>query len=405
MTAVPPRPLRLAYLVSHPIHYQAPLLRMIAAQPDIDLKVFFQSDYLLRPEIDPDYGVAIDWEADLVGGFDSEILPRIGRDNRPSFFRPWTYGLSRRLATGRFDALWVHGYARFDNILAMLVGRFLGLKVLVRDEVTIDSKPRGPVRRALKRLFFALLRGLCDGYTVIGSLNAAYYRRHGIPDARMFLVPYAVDNRFFREGAALARRQGPDLRRELGLAADVPVILFVARLLEIKRPDTLLAAYAQVVGTCGSEQPSLVFVGDGPMRESLAADAVRLGLTQVRFAGFEGQTRLLSYYAMASIFVLPSQQEPWGLVVNEAMNCGLPVIVSDRVGCRADLVRDGETGLVVPVGDVDALATALHRLLADRPAAAAMGKASQALVDGWDHAADLRGLRRALGLPKTVPGP
>lgn len=402
MTAVSPRPLRLAYLVSHPIHYQAPLLRMIAVQADIDLTVFFQSDYYLGAEMDPVSGATVDCEASLISGYGSEILPRIGRDNLPSFFRPWTLGLSKRLVAGQFDALWVHGYARFDSLLAMLVGRLLGIRVLVRDEATLHSKARGPVRRVLKRLFFALLRGLCDGFIVIGTQNAAYYRQHGISEQRMFLVPYAVDNQFFQTGAEAARRRHPGLRQTLGIDPDAPVILCVGRLLDIKRPDTLLAAYAQVADVPGLPQPWLVFVGDGPMQAPLAAEAARLGLSRVRFAGFAGQDRLPAFYAMADVFVLPSEWEPWGLVVNEAMSCGLPVIVSDRVGCGADLVRDGETGLVVPVGNADALAAALRRLLADRPAAQAMGRAGQRLVAGWDYAADLRGLRRALGLPETA---
>lgn len=404
MTALPARPLRLAYLVSHPIHYQAPMLRMIAAQPDIDLTVFFESDYLLRPAVDDDYGVTVDWRTDLISGFTSVFLPRLGSDNRLSFFRPWTYGLCRRLVTGRFDALWVHGYARFDNILAMMVGRALGLRVLIRDDVTPDSKARGPIRRALKRVFFHLLRGLCDGFTAVGTLNGAYYRQNGIPEQKIFPVPYAVDNAFFQAGAAAAGRHSPDLRRELGLDRDAPVILYVARLLDLKRPDTLLEAYAKIAGGAEAEQPYLVFVGDGPMRAALTAEAARLGLNRVRFAGFEGQTRLAAYYAMADVFVLPSEWEPWGLVVNEAMSCGLPVIVSDRVGCRADLVRDGETGLVVPTGDADALAAALRRLL-DGGTAAAMGAAGRALIDGWDYAASLRGLRVAMGLPESYHAP
>lgn len=405
MTASPNRPLRLAYLVSHPIHYQAPLLRMIAAEPDIALTVFFQSDYLLKPEVDPDYGVEVDWQADLTGGFNHVFLPRIGRDNRPSFFRPWTYGFWKRLIDGRFDALWVHGYARFDNILAMLVARLLGIRVLVRDDVTAFSKTRGPVHRALKRLFFLFLRGVCDGFTTVGTLNAVYFREEGIPADRLLRVPYAVDNRFFREGAEKARQGGAGLRSELGIEADAPVILFVARLLDLKRPEMLLAAYARIVEAGDLGQPYLVFVGDGPMRTALEAEAARLRLSRVRLAGFSGQARLPAYYAMADFLVLPSDRETWGLVVNEAMASGLPVIASDRVGCHADLVREDETGLVFPAGDVDALAAALRRLLADRSATAAMGKAAQNLIENWDYAANLRGLRRALRLPGQAAAP
>lgn len=399
------RPIRIAYLVSHPIYYQVPLLRLIAAEPDIDLTVFFESDLSLRPVVDPGFGAAITWDVDLLGGYRHEFLPALGSVDELSFFRPWNYGLWRRLRQGRFDVLWVHGYAQFYNLKAMAMARLLGMRVLVRDEVTEISKPRGRVRRLLKRGFFFGLRHLCHGFTAIGTLNAAYYRRHGVADDRVFLMPYAVDNDFFRRGSAEARQRQPSLRAELGLEEGAPVILYLSKLQWFKHPDILLAAYARVAQQEGLNRPYLVFVGAGELRESLEAEAARLGLDHVRFLGFKGQRELPAFFDLADIFVLPSSREPWGLVVNEAMNGGTAVIVTDKVGCAPDLVKDGVNGLVVTSGDTDALAAALHRLLADRDATRRMGEAGLDIIQAWDYAADLQGLRRALGLSRTPPSP
>ena len=137
--------IRLAYLVSHPIQYQSPLLRLIAGEPGISLKVFFRSPMGLKPYADAGFGRTIAWDTPLLEGFEHEFLPALDNPMRVSrYLRPLNYGLARRLRQGGFDALWVHGYARVFNAIAMAVGKRQGLKVLLRDEATPISMPRGP---------------------------------------------------------------------------------------------------------------------------------------------------------------------------------------------------------------------------------------------------------------------
>jgi glycosyltransferase involved in cell wall biosynthesis len=380
------RPIRVAYLVTHPIHYQLPLLRRIAADPEIELTVFFQTFHDQPPC------------SDLPGDIRHEVLPALDGHGRPGFFRPLSLGLWRRLWRGRFDVLWVHGYARLHHLTAMAVARLAGLRVLVRDEATAVSRPRGALRRLAKRGFFGVLRHLCHGFLSIGSLNAAYYRANGIPEDRLFPVPYAVDNDAFRAGVAAVRARRPELRRQLGLEDGAPVILYVGRLVECKRPGDLMAAFALACADAPHPRPYLLMVGEGELRPALEAEASRLGLDRVRLLGFRAQEHLPAYYDLADIFVLPSAQEPWAMVVNEAMNCGLAVVASDRVGAAADLVRDGENGVVFTAGDVDGLAAALRPLLADPARRQAMAEAGLAIVGDWNLAAAHRGLRQALGL-------
>ncbi|WP_298373326.1 glycosyltransferase family 4 protein [Azospirillum sp.] len=396
------RPVRLAYLVSHPIHYQVPLLRRLAADPDIDLTVFFQSDLTVRGGFDPTYGTEIHWDVDLLSGYRYEFLPANGPLDVIDFWNPRTHGLWSRLREGRFDALWIHGYARFYHLKAMAMARLTGIPVLVRDEATAISRRRGPVRRLFKRAFFLILSRLVRSFLTIGCRNAAYYRQCGIPDDRLIGMPYAVDNDYFRTAADAARPQLPTLRATLGLDRDSPVILYASRLEGRKHADDLLAAYRRLVESGQTHRPYLLFVGEGELRLWLETEIARLGLDRVRLLGFRGQQELPALFALADVFVLPAVHEPWGMVINEAMNAGTTVVACDQVGCTADLIEDGVTGCLVAARDVDGLAATLLRLLADPEARRRIGAAGRDRISRFSYAEDVRGLRLALGLDATI---
>ena len=394
------RAIRLAYLVTHPIQYQAPLLRLVASQPDIDLHVMFASDFSVRPFADPDFGRAIAWDVPLLDGYSSEVLPRLGRKladgELPSFWRPLSRGIARRLVAGRFDALWVHGYNRASHWAAMLAAKRHGLAVLVRDEATQVSAPRSALKRLAKQLYFRALDRLVDGYLAIGSLNRDYYLAHGVAPHKLFAMPYAVDNQFFQAGFARAATERAVLRARLGIPPDRPVILFAAKLIARKRPFDLLEAYAKIAADPAARAPVLLFAGDGPLRPALEAAIVHRGLGDARLLGFQSQAQLAALYDVADLLVLPSERESWGLVVNEAMNAGCAIVVNDRIGAGADLVRGGDNGFVYPCGDVEALAVSLRSVLRDPERCRAMGRRSRALIDQWSFAEDLAGLRAAL---------
>jgi len=388
---------RVAYLVSHPIQYQAPMLRQIAAQPDIDLTVLFQSDLSLGPYADRGFGHTLRWDVPLLEGYRYEFLPGLWRHGPVTAQRPVSWGFARRLRRRNFDALWVHGYARCVNWAAMLCAKASGLKVLLRDEATAFSAERSRFRRQAKRLFFRSLSGIVDGFLAIGSANRSYYLAHGIAAERIFSMPYCVDNEFFAERARAAAPSREERRRALDLDPGRPVVLYASKFEARKRPDELLRAYEHLVPQSRAEaRPYLLFVGDGALRAGLEAEARAKGLSDVRFLGFRNQTELPALYDLCDAFVLPSTSEPWGLVVNEVMAVGRPIVVSDRVGCARDLVRTGINGFVYPAGDARALADALGEILRDRDRAARMGLQSRSILAGWSFAEDIAGLRAAL---------
>jgi glycosyltransferase involved in cell wall biosynthesis len=388
---------RIAYLVTHPIQYQAPMLRFIASQPDIYLKVFFQSDMSIKGHFDRQFGRAIQWDVPLLDGYDHEFLPSVGRRDRLSRIRPLSFGIARRLWQGNFDALWVHGYSRWFNWIAMLAARSMGIATLLRDDATLLSQPRSAVKVRMKRaIFFPALRTICDGFLATGTRNREYYLYNGICAERIFLVPNCVDNDYFARTAQSASARREVFRAELGLSAGRPVILFAAKFLPLKRAGDLLAAFERVLARWqGPDPPYLLLVGEGETRSQLEAQAVTLG-DNVRFLGFRNQSELPGFYDLCNVFVLSSQFETWGLAINEVMNAGRPVIASDRVGCWPDLVHDGVNGCVYPCGDVAALADALDRILRAPDGGEAMGKASLDIVGRWSFKEDLQGLRSAM---------
>jgi glycosyltransferase involved in cell wall biosynthesis len=213
------------------------------------------------------------------------------------------------------------------------------------------------------------------------------------------LVPYAVDNAFFRAETAASASTREELRTSLGLAKGRPIILYASKMIERKRPSDLLEAYVRLSPSGKTEpHPYLLFVGDGEMREALERRASRLCWSSIKFLGFKNQTELPSYYDLCDVFVLPSVREPWGLVVNEVMNAGRAVIVSDQVGCGPDLVKNGRNGCIFEAGSTDSLHNALCNVLNAAERCRAMGRESLKVIDQWSFESDVAGLKAALRL-------
>ena len=330
------RPYRLAYLVSHPIQYQAPLLRAIAADPQIDLTVFFLSDFSLRRHQDPGFGAEVQWDVPLLDGYRSVFLPAWGPNDLRAPLRPFSYGLSRHFRAGKFDALWLHGYAHQVNLRALLVAKQQGIKVFVRTDAQLGSLAGRPlVRRGKDQALRWLFRRI-DAFLASGSLNRDYFLHQGAPPEKIWLLPYVVDNAFFQAQAARVRPEREALCAELGLEPGRPIILFASKFQRRKRAGDLLEAYA-CLSEDGTQEPHpyLLFVGDGEDRPRLEARVGELGWSSVKLLGFKNQTELPRFFDLCDVFVLPSENEPWGLIVNEVMNAARPVIVTDQRRSRA----------------------------------------------------------------------
>jgi glycosyltransferase involved in cell wall biosynthesis len=253
-------------------------------------------------------------------------------------------------------------------------------------------------RSALKNLFRRPLIGTyyrqLDGVLAIGSANREFYRAIGVPQRRIFNMPYAVDNDRFMRGARLANSERKELRASFGVDDNRPIVLYAAKFQRRKRPDDLLRAAARLKRE--GVIFHLVMVGSGEMDTDLRALAQHLGPSNIHFAGFVNQSALARVYAACDLFVLPSENEPWGLAVNEAMCAGLPIVASTEIGCVPDLVHDGRNGRAFSAGNVAGLTDALRPLLTDPDLRRRMGAASRDIIARWSYAECRAGLQAAL---------
>jgi len=398
------RPRRLAYLTSHPVQYQAPLLRAVSGLEDVELHAWFLSDFSARHHYDPECGLGFSWDVALTEGYEARFL---SKSDRPAgWHRPLGLAAERRLRRESYDALWLHGWSHpLQWRIARLAFRS-GWRVLLRGETPLLSGPvaggafaSGSLRRMKHALTGRLLRR-AHACLAIGRANRRFYESHGVEQSRIYEMPYGVDNEWFATRQCYLRPQREELRAQLGLPAGRPVVLFAGKLVERKRPMDLVDALGRIGFRSGGMEPAAVFVGEGKQRPRLESAVRRLGLRHVVFAGFQNQSAMPRYYDLCDLLVLPSEHEPWGLVLNEAMACGRPVICSDRVGAREDLVIEGETGLGFATGDVDGLAAAITRLSADPGLRAGLGHRARERVrlHGIDRA--VSGLQGALSEEK-----
>jgi glycosyltransferase involved in cell wall biosynthesis len=244
-----------------------------------------------------------------------------------------------------------------------------------------------------KRWLWPALFRLADIVIVPSTRGVELMRSLGLPVDRIVLTPYVVDNDWWSERAATVERAA--VRCAWGVPADAPVVLFCAKLQSWKRPLDLLRAFA------ASEVPGahLIFAGEGPLRQELQTEAHSMGLNgQVHFIGFANQTQLPEIYRASDLMVLPSEYEPFGVVVNEAMLCGCPVVVSDRVGAGYDLVSPGENGFVFPFGDVDSLAAILRETLIAPDRLGVLGDAARRRMRSWAPSDNISAVARAVAM-------
>lgn len=385
---------RLGVLTSHPIQYQAPLFRELARH--VDLTVYFAHRQTAAGQAASGFNVAFEWDVDLLGGYEHRFLHN--RAKHPSTDRYSgcdTPEIADEIRQGGFDAFLVTGWYLKSYWQAIRACRRHGVPVMVRGDSQLGT-PRSRLKQALKEIVYPRVLRQFDASLYVGRKNREYLEHYGVPADRLFFSPHCIDNKAFSSRAAEIDRMAK--REQLGIKPDQKAVLFVGKLLDRKRPQDLIEALhvlrGQGVDVCA------VFAGDGPLHGMLEARGNERGVPLV-FLGFRNQTELPEAYATADVLALPSEgSETWGLVVNEALACGTPVVVSDAVGCAPDLVVERETGAVYPVGDTQALADALRRVLAAPPRCEALQKK----IDAYSVPAAAGGVLEALSrLARNVP--
>lgn len=391
--------MKAAYFLTHPIQYQSPMIRALGAA-EVDVHVIYGPMALEWAERDAELGRDQPWDIPLLEGYSFQIL------ESPFWFGPAGFfclrsRIKKLLTLLRPDAVWIHGWGDAYSVAAWNAAWQLGIPILLRGEAHLQCLKGGWLRRWLHRQILTHCFGTVACFLAIGSLNRDFYLSYGVPSWKIVSVPYAVDNERFSRIDETVTEDAAAWRGRLGIVSGEKVVGFFGKLKQAKRPDLALRGLARAAEGLPEEQrPWLLFVGDGPLRTRLEKLAAKIYPRRVRFLGFQNQSRLPALYRLVDLLLLPSDFEPWGLVVNEAMGAGRPAVVSDRVGAAVDLVAG--TGRVVPAGSAEKLAEALRSLLLNPGQLEEAGRRSLERIRTWSFDEDIAGMREVLkGLPQS----
>ncbi|MGC1620193.1 MAG: glycosyltransferase family 4 protein [Candidatus Acidiferrum sp.] len=376
---MPDRRYRALVVASHPVPYAIPVFRGLASHPQLDFHVAYCSLLGAQPGHDSEFGTTLQWDVPLLDGYSWSHVPNKGSGNA-SFFGMRNPGLWPLIRDGNFDVISLHlSYTQASFWIAYLAARFSRSALLFGcDQGSLDPRDGRNWKRTVKRLAWPRLFGLADQVCVSSSSARDLMLSLKIEEGRISLTPLVVDNDWWTARAGDVDRSA--VRQSWHVPETGTVVLFCAKLQEWKRPMDLLQAFAQA----NVSHSVLVFAGEGPLRRQLETESHSLGIHErVRFLGFVNQSQLPSIYTSADLMVLPSDYEPFAVVVNEAMCCGCPVAASDHVGAARDLVAPVRPDFVFSTGDVPALAALLRNALADRGTLAGLRNSAMMHMRTW----------------------
>lgn len=375
-------PIKVRYFLTHPIQYFSPLLRRLAGYRGLELEVIYLSDSGARNYFDPGFSQELAWDVSPLEGYKYQILCP-GKEIKAGFFSVPSGRVSSQIRKKTTDAAVIHGWGNFFYLAATLSALRKNIPVLYRTEINefydqtifrnLSALELG--LRKIKPALLALLFKRISGFLAIGSLNRKYYLNRGVPLSRIFPAPYSVDDSRFK-AALVPPGERNSAEKKLGLNPGSFRVLFCGKLIRRKRPADIIEAVSRV---SSKDRFEIIFIGDGELLPELRNLAREKAVT-AHFPGFVNQQSLPLYYSLGHVLVLPSQNEPWGLVVNEAMAMGLPVMVSDMVGCGPDLVIEGRSGFIFPTGNAEVLAGFLERLHGSRELQEGLGQGAREII-------------------------
>jgi glycosyltransferase involved in cell wall biosynthesis len=385
--------------LSHPIHYHIAIYKLLAKNKDIDLTVYFYSDFGLGKHFDPQFKKKIDFQKeDILEGYKYVILKNLNKPKKFKFFDFINLEIFKIIFKEKPDYALINYWSYFSDWFVIFSSIFSETKLCLRSENPLSHEFKKPKWKILiKKIILGFLFKKVKLFFYIGEENKKFLRFYGADEYKMFFTPYAVDNNYFQKQKENLFSQRNKLREDLGINKDDVVILFVGKLINKKRPFDLLFAYEKLYNQENIKNVVLIYVGDGELKNEMEKFIKDKNLKKVMLVGFKNQKELPIYYTISDIFVLPSGiGETWGLVVNEAMNFGLPVIVSDLVGSSTDLVKNDENGYIYPCGDIDKLSNHLKDLVLDPEKRKNFGENSVKIIKEYSYQKSVESILKAI---------
>lgn len=366
---------RLAVITTHPIQYNAPLFKLLAARGVLQIKVFYTwGEKVLTEKYDPGFGKTINWDIPLLEGYEYSFVKNVSLEPGSHHFKGIINpSLNEEVKAWGADAVLVYGWS-FKSHLKCLRYFYKKVPVLFRGDSILESGP-GILKQLFKKKILSWIYKHVNKALYVGTRNKQYFLQCNMRENQLVFAPHAIDNQRFKT----AEENSEYNRRTLNIPKEAIVFLFAGKLEPKKNVELLLKAFKKI----GSEHVYLIIAGDGVLEKTLKK--VYGELPYIIFIPFQNQSKMPALYMMADVFVLPSQGpcETWGLAVNEAMASSKTVLVSDACGCAPDLVRDGINGYIFKSNDENDLLLKIQMLLADKEKLFIMGQASAEIIHPW----------------------
>ncbi|MBL7703051.1 MAG: glycosyltransferase family 4 protein [Ferruginibacter sp.] len=379
---------RLAIVTTHPIQYYAPVFSRLAKQEGLEIKVFYtwQKE---AAKFDRDFGKDIEWDIPLLDGYDHSFVSNNNNTGR-SFFDVKNPGLIKAIEDWNATAVLVIGWNYLSHLKAMFHFKNR-IPVLFRGDSTLLDE-NGSIKKIARRIFLKWIYRHIDQALYVGTANKAYFLKHGVKESQLVFAPHAIDNGRFSQLTNAQETFIKDTRKSFGIATDDTTIVYCGKLLTKKNPLLL----AQAVKEINNEKLHVIFVGDGVLEQELKQAIT--GYANMHLLSFQNQSMMPAIYRLGEIFCLPSAGpgETWGLAVNEAMACGRAILVSDKVGCTADLVQEGINGYSFRSNDINDLEDKINRMISDKDRLASMEAASARLIEVWNFDAIATAIKKRL---------
>jgi glycosyltransferase involved in cell wall biosynthesis len=349
------------------------LYQRLACRKDIAIKVFFTWHAGQEAMHDRGFKTQVAWDIPLTAGYDFELVPNVSsRPGTHHFLGLRNPSLMRQVLSWQPDIVHITGWAWYSHLLALRILRKKSIPTLFRGDSHLLDVKQDRAKWWIKRAILHRVFSWPSGFLVVGSANRAYYEAFGVNAEQLFPCPHSIDVDRFAKPNDVFEEEAAQWREQLGISAERSVLLYAGKFENKKRPVELM----RTVLALRDPKPILIMVGSGEL-EGEVDYLAKSNPEQFRVLPFQNQSIMPIVYRLGDLFVLPSAfGETWGLAVNEAMACGRPVLVSDRVGCARDVV-DASCGEIFSQNDPMSIMTTLNEMLRDRDKLLRMGRAAQ----------------------------
>jgi len=367
---------KLAIISTHPIQYNAPLFQLLSLRKNIQLKVFYTWSQAQEGFQDPNFNKKIKWDIPLLDSYEYEFVENTSKNPGTKSFRGiQNPRLIKSIKNYQPDAILIFGWKFQSHLKAMFYFKNK-IPVLFRgDSTLLDAQNK--IKTLIRQLILIFVYKHIDYALYVGQENKKYFSKHKLKPTQLIFAPHAIDNQRFSEKNDRRKEIANRKRKELGLKETDIVYLFIGKFEAKKAPLDIIKLASKI------QNPKIkfLFVGNGELEQEMKSTARE----NCFFMNFQNQQAMPIIYRMGDCLILPSHGpgETWGLVVNEAMACGLSVIVSNKVGCASDLIAENINGFIFQKGSIDILLKLIKNL--DKKKLEILGKNAKKKIKNWNY--------------------